>query len=154
MFPFHLLHLDVWTSPVVSISGYKFYLVILDDYTHYVWSFPVKHKSEIFQILFEFFAYVQAQFQLPILALQTDNGREFDNSAVRTLLAHHGTHFRLTCPYTSQQNGKAKRALRTLNDAVRALLIHACPLLGRSSQHLHVPPEPPTLPHKLAANAT
>jgi hypothetical protein len=39
-FPFQLLHLDVWTSPVVSISGYQYYLVVLDDFSHYVWTFP------------------------------------------------------------------------------------------------------------------
>jgi hypothetical protein len=61
-FPFQLLHMDVWTSPVVSISGYQFYLVILDDYTHYVWSFPLKHKSDVLSVLATFFAYVQTQF--------------------------------------------------------------------------------------------
>jgi hypothetical protein len=33
--PFDLLHCDLWTSPVLSVSGYKYYLVILDDFTHY-----------------------------------------------------------------------------------------------------------------------
>nr|XP_040251900.1 verprolin-like [Aegilops tauschii subsp. strangulata] len=55
-------------------------------------------------------------FGRPILALQTDNGKEFDNVAVRNLLASHGTIFRLTCPYTSEQNGRAERVVRTLND--------------------------------------
>jgi histone deacetylase 1/2 len=68
---------------------------------------------------------VHTQFQLPILALQTDNGREFDTNSMRTFLAAHGTCFRLTCPYTSQQNGKAERILRTINDCVRALLIQS-----------------------------
>lgn len=31
----------------------------------------------------------------------------------------------MTCPYTSQQNGRAERVLRTLNDGVRALLFQA-----------------------------
>nr|XP_020168460.1 uncharacterized protein LOC109753949 [Aegilops tauschii subsp. strangulata] len=61
----------------------------------------------------------------PILALQTDNDKEFDNAATRHLLASHGTTFRLTCPYTSQQNGRAERILRTLNDCVRTLLFHS-----------------------------
>ena len=56
---------------------------------------------------------------------QTDNGREFDNTANRTLFNSHGTILRLTCPYTSQQNGKAERILRTINDGIRTLLIHA-----------------------------
>jgi len=32
---FDLIHCDLWTSPVVSVSGYKYYLVILDDCTHF-----------------------------------------------------------------------------------------------------------------------
>jgi hypothetical protein len=40
-FPFQLVHADVWTSPVSSFTGYKFYLVLIDDFTHYTWSFPV-----------------------------------------------------------------------------------------------------------------
>jgi hypothetical protein len=32
--------------------------------------------------------------------------------------------FHLSCPYTSAQNGKAERVLRTLNNSVRTLLIH------------------------------
>jgi hypothetical protein len=38
--PFDLIHLDLWTSPVVSASGSKYCLVILDDFRHYLWSFP------------------------------------------------------------------------------------------------------------------
>jgi hypothetical protein len=41
-----------------------------------------------------------------------------------TLVAH-GIVFHLSCPYTSAQNDKAERVLRTLNNSVRTLLIHA-----------------------------
>jgi hypothetical protein len=34
--PFDLIHFDLWTSPVVSVSGSKYYLVILNDFTHYL----------------------------------------------------------------------------------------------------------------------
>ena len=48
---------------------------------------------------------------------------------MRLLLSSLGTQLRLSCPYTSQQNGKAERVLRTVNDCVRTLLIHsAAPL--------------------------
>jgi histone deacetylase 1/2 len=123
--PFALVHCDVWTSPVLSISQYKYYLVILDDFSHYAWTFPLRRKSEVHQIFRNFLAYVNTQFQRPILSVQTDNGREFDNVANRNLLAEHGIVLRLSCPYTSQQNGRAERVLRTLNDSVRTLLFHA-----------------------------
>jgi hypothetical protein len=38
---FDLAHCDRWTSPVISLSRYKYYLVILDDYSHFLWTFPL-----------------------------------------------------------------------------------------------------------------
>jgi hypothetical protein len=61
--PFDLIHLDLWTSPVVSVLGSKYYLVILDDYTHYLWTFPLKLKSDTFTTLFHFFARVYSIWQ-------------------------------------------------------------------------------------------
>jgi hypothetical protein len=34
--PSDLIHLNLWTSPVISVSGSKYYLVILYDFTHYL----------------------------------------------------------------------------------------------------------------------
>ena len=45
-FPFQLVHLDVWTSPVASVSGFLYYLVVLDSCNHYVWTFPL-HASQV-----------------------------------------------------------------------------------------------------------
>jgi hypothetical protein len=45
---FDLIHCDLWTSPVVSVSGYKYYLIILDDHSHFVWTFPLHVKSDTF----------------------------------------------------------------------------------------------------------
>ena len=109
----------------MSNSGYKFYLVILDDFSHYVWTFPLRHKSDVLPTLISFHAFVRTQFQVPIMSLQTDNGKEFDNSAPRAFFAAHDIALRLTCPYTSQQNGSAERVLRPLNDGIRSLLFQA-----------------------------
>jgi histone deacetylase 1/2 len=128
-FPFQLIHSYVWTSPLYSESGFKYYVVFIDSYTHYIWTFPIRQKSDVPAVIRSFFSYVATQFRMPIVALQTDNGTEYDNSAIRSFLAGQGTAFRLSCPYTSQQNGKAERILRTINDCVRTLLIHsAAPL--------------------------
>jgi histone deacetylase 1/2 len=123
-FPFRLVHSYVWTSPVYSSSDYKYYIVFIDAFTHYIWTFPLRNKSEVPAIIRSFFSYVHTQFRLPVVTLQTDNGREFDTHAMCLFLAATGTAFRLTCPYSSQQNGKAERILRTINNCVRTLLIH------------------------------
>jgi hypothetical protein len=50
------------------MSGYKYYLVVLDDFSHYVWTFPLRAKSETFPTLRHFFAWVSTQFGLTIKA--------------------------------------------------------------------------------------
>ena len=98
---FDLVHCDLWTSPVMSISGYKYYLVVLDDFSHYSWTFPLRAKSDAFPTLLHFFAWVSTQFGLTIKAVQCDNGREFDNSTSRAFFLSHGVQLRMSCPYTS-----------------------------------------------------
>uniref|UniRef100_A0A452XXJ4 Integrase catalytic domain-containing protein n=1 Tax=Aegilops tauschii subsp. strangulata TaxID=200361 RepID=A0A452XXJ4_AEGTS len=57
--------------------------------------------------------------------MQCDNGGEFLNSSLRSSLSAHGTSLRLSCPHTSPQNGKAERAIRSINDIIRTLLVQA-----------------------------
>ena len=123
MFPFQLLHLDVWTSPVASNSGFKYYLVIVDDFSHFMWTFPLRKKSDTAGILLNFVAYIRTQCSYPLVAIQADNGTEFINSTVTSFFSTHGIHLRFSCPYTSAQNGKAERAIRTTNDVIHTLLL-------------------------------
>jgi transposase InsO family protein len=44
---------------------------------------------------------------------------------LRAILASRGVTLRFSCPYTSAQNGKAERSLRTINDVLRTLLFQA-----------------------------
>jgi len=122
---FDLIHCDLWTSPVVSVSGYKYYLVILDDCTHYLWTFPLRLKSDTFSTLAQFLAHVSTQFDTRVKSVQCDNGKEFDNSSTRHFFLAQGIHLRMSCPYTSPQNGKAERIIRTINNVVRSLLFQA-----------------------------
>ena len=97
--------------------------MVVDDFSHYSWTFPLRAKSETFPTL-HFFAWVFTQFGLTAKAVQCDNGREFDNSTSCSFFLSRGIQLRMSCPYTSQ-NGKAERMIRTTNDVVRTLLIQA-----------------------------
>jgi len=63
---FQLIHCDLWTSPITSVSGHQYYLVIVDDFSHYVWTFPLCKKSDTFPTLSDFFAYVRTQFGVTV----------------------------------------------------------------------------------------
>jgi hypothetical protein len=68
---------------------------------------------------------VSTQFGRTVKAIQCDNGREFDNSSTRFFLLSNGTQLRMSCPYTSTQNGKAEHIIRSVNNVIHTLLIQA-----------------------------
>jgi transposase InsO family protein len=86
-------------------------------------NFFLKLKSDTFTTLSKFFAYVSTQFGRAVKAIQCDNGREFDNSSTRFFLLLNGTQIWMSCPYTSTQNGKVERIIRSVNNVIRTLLI-------------------------------
>src|SRR5688572_29844529 len=88
--PFDLVQCDLWTPLIPSISSYKYYLFILDDFSHYLWTFPLCRKSDTFTGLSHFFDWMLTQFGRIIQSVQCDNEREFDNSTSGTLFLSYG----------------------------------------------------------------
>ena len=68
---------------------------------------------------------VETQFSKRIKTFRSDNALEYTQYAFQTLLHSYDTVHHLTCPGTSQQNGRAERKLRHIFDTVRALLLSA-----------------------------
>jgi hypothetical protein len=66
---FDLIHCDLWTSSVVSISGNKYYLLILDDHSHFMWTFPLHVKSDTFSNLSKKFTCIFTQIGCTIKAV-------------------------------------------------------------------------------------
>nr|CAE05417.1 OSJNBa0035I04.5 [Oryza sativa Japonica Group]CAE05956.3 OSJNBb0088C09.15 [Oryza sativa Japonica Group] len=82
-------------------------------------------KSDVHRHIVEFVEYAHTQFGHRLKCLQADNGTEFVNHNTTSFLAGRGSLLRLSCPYTSPQNGKAERMIRTLNNSIRTLLLQA-----------------------------
>jgi histone deacetylase 1/2 len=110
---------------VLSNSGLKYYLIIVDDFSHFMWTFPLRRKSDTADTILAFISYIRTQFSRPLVAMQADNGTEFINSTITSYFTKHGIRLRLYCPYTSAQNGKAEHAIRTVNDVTRTLLFQS-----------------------------
>jgi histone deacetylase 1/2 len=123
---FDLIHCDLWTLPVSSVSGFKYNLAILNDCSHFVWTFPLRLESDTFPTLSNFFAHVHTQFGCTIKAVcsVTMVVNSIIPPPVLILLAK-GVSLRMSCPYTSQQNGKAEHTLRSLNNITHTLLFQA-----------------------------
>ena len=62
--PLELIHSDIWTSPVQSVSGFKYYVVFIDDWSRFTWIYPLHHKSEVFENFSKFKLLVETELTL------------------------------------------------------------------------------------------
>lgn len=67
------------------------------------------NKAEVFGSFLIFCAYIENQFHVRIKVLPTDGGGEFMSTVFKSYLANNGILHHISCPYTPQQNGLAKR---------------------------------------------
>jgi hypothetical protein len=128
--PLELVHSDLWTSPVPSISGCKYYIIFVDDFSRYTWLYPLHNKSEAYDTFLKFKTLVETQLSCKIKQLQSDGGGEFTSFRFQQLLSCNGIIHRKSCPHTSQQNGLAERKLRHILETGLTLLAH-CGLSNR-----------------------
>lgn len=102
--------MDVWgPSPVVSFSGYKYYLLLVDDFTKYCWLFPLHKKSDVSSYVQAFKVFVSNHFSMSIKTFRSDNGGEFLNKLMSAFFALFGIKHETSCPHTPEQNGVAER---------------------------------------------
>jgi transposase InsO family protein len=120
--PLEIIHSDVWISPVPSLSGCKFYVLFIDDYSRFTWLYPIMNKSDVFQCFVKFKLLTENLFSTKIKYFQSDNGGEYCSLQFKDFLSRHGIFHRLTCPHTSQQNGIAERKHRHIMEMGLTLL--------------------------------
>ncbi|CAJ2664376.1 unnamed protein product [Trifolium pratense] len=114
---------DVWTSPVLSIDGLRYYCLFVDHYTRYIWLYPMKLKSDVQSIFPKFKTLVENFYQHKIKVLYTDNGGEY--IGLRSFLSTHGISHHTTPPHTPEHNGISERRNRHIAETGLSLLHHA-----------------------------
>jgi transposase InsO family protein len=121
--PLELLHMDLF-GPIayISISGSKYCLVIVDDYSRFTWVFFLQEKSQTQETLRGFLRWAQIEFGLRIKKIRSDNETKFKNSQIEGFLEDEGIKHEFSSPYTPQQNGVVERKNRTLLDMARTML--------------------------------
>ena len=70
-------------------------------------------------------AYSGTTGKLLVKRLRTDNGKEFNNKALRDWLKKKGIKHELSAPYSTESNRKAERLNRTILDIARTLLYNS-----------------------------
>ena len=83
----------------------------------------MRHKSDAFDRLKEYERAIANKFGVTIKVLRSDNGKEYCNQILQDYLKEKGIKFEPTAPYTPEQNGRAERSNRTINECARTMLL-------------------------------
>ena len=124
--PFSLVHSDVWgPAPIATTSGYRWFVIFVDDCTRMTWLYLLKNKSEVAERFLTFHNMIKTQFSATLQVFRSDNGGEFVNKYLQGYFKEHGILHETTCVDTPQQNGVAERKNRQILEITRASLIGA-----------------------------
>ncbi|WZZ30847.1 hypothetical protein YC2023_014248 [Brassica napus] len=118
--PLEYIFSDVWSSPILSVDNYKYYVVFIDHYSRYTWLYPLKLKSQVKEVFIAYKALVENKFQTSIGTLFSDNGGEY--IALRSFLSTHGITHLTSPPHTPQHNGLSERKHRHIVETGLTLL--------------------------------
>ena len=122
----NIVHTDV-VGPlrVQSANGARFFVTFIDDSSRWCEVYFLKQKSGVCDAFKHYKGFAERQTGKSIKAVQSDNGREYLNDEMNSLLASLGIKRRLTVTRTPQQNGVAERMNRTLLDMSRCLMLQS-----------------------------
>ncbi|XP_026409858.1 uncharacterized protein LOC113304954 [Papaver somniferum] len=124
--PFALVHSDVWgPCRITSNSGFRWFVLFVDDCTRMTWLYLMKNKSNVAGIFKSFHIMIQAKFSTTLKVLSSDNGGEYINETLQGYFQEYGLIHETTCPSTPQQNSVAERKNMQLLEITRACLIGA-----------------------------
>ncbi|GKE87417.1 putative ribonuclease H-like domain-containing protein, partial [Tanacetum coccineum] len=80
----YLLHMDLCgPMRIQSINGYKYILVIVDDYSRFTWVKFLRLKDKVPEFVIKFLKTIQVCLNAIIQNIRTDNGTEFVNQTLR-----------------------------------------------------------------------
>ncbi|RVW73460.1 Retrovirus-related Pol polyprotein from transposon TNT 1-94 [Vitis vinifera] len=105
-----------------SLSGNKYSILFIDDYTRMCWVYFIYLKNEVFFVFKQFKALVENQSNLSIKILRSDNGTKYTSNQFVEFSSTASIECQLTTPYTPQQNGVSKRKNRIVMEMASCLL--------------------------------
>ncbi|MBW0579999.1 hypothetical protein O181_119714 [Austropuccinia psidii MF-1] len=104
------IHMDL-CGPISpeSVSGKKYFLQIVNGFSHFVWIFFLTNKSECKEFIENHINRVEHQTNSKFANLILDNGSEFKNTDLQNFFKSKGINHLTSAPYTPEQNPFAKR---------------------------------------------
>jgi len=83
-----------------SLGGRKYILVVVDDYSRFVWALILQEKFDAFDSAQQLFKKIQIEQNCPIMRIRSDHGREFENARFEDFCHSHGIQQEFSSPIT------------------------------------------------------
>lgn len=120
-----LLHSDVCGPFPETFGDAKYFVTLVDDKSALKVAVPIKHKSDVGQVLMSKIRLLERLSGRKAKRLRTDGAKEYATPELTAFYELAGIQHEPTDPYTPQSNGKAERVNRTLKERVRAAMSEA-----------------------------
>jgi transposase InsO family protein len=122
--PLHRLHMDL-VGPITppSVSGFKYFFTLVDQYSSFKFVRFLKSKSDALEEFKKFASLVENIQDSKIKEVVSDNGGEFISNDFKTFCEAAGILQIFSPPNTPEHNGFAERANRTILDKARSMLL-------------------------------
>lgn len=103
-----------------SVNGHLFFLTIVDEYSRFTQTYPMKSKGEASELLLNFIKKFEKQSNRVVKKIHSDNGTEF--SRAFDILKKDGLEITTSTAYTPESNGLVERTHGVLLSSIRSCL--------------------------------
>ncbi|KAJ1042824.1 hypothetical protein NDA10_007173 [Ustilago hordei] len=125
--PLELVHVDLMTD-FKGHANYHYALVAVDDFSSLIYVEPLCTKSAALTALRRWIARMERATGRKLKTLCSDNGGEWCSITAEDWQTQEGFKWQKSIPGISVQNGWAERAIRSVQEKMRSMLIgRACP---------------------------
>jgi transposase InsO family protein len=95
-----LIHSDVWQAPVISLSGARYFVSFIDDFSRRCWVYPIRRKADVLAASKTFKARVELKSEKKIKCLRTDNRGEYTSDEFDNFCQYEGIERQFTTAST------------------------------------------------------
>ena len=120
--PYEVIHADLVGPLAPSRGNSRYFLVLIDSFSRYVWVYVLQKKSEAFQRFQQFCAWLKNVHNEHVRCFFTDRGGEFCSEEFESFLSEQGIEHLTATPRSPWQNGLCERMNQTLQQGIRTLL--------------------------------
>ncbi|MBW0552305.1 hypothetical protein O181_092020 [Austropuccinia psidii MF-1] len=106
-----------------SLSGTKYFMILIDQFTGYTTTKFLKRKEETFAAFKEYKAWSENFHQRTIGKIVSDGRGEFDNNCFKECTRIEGFEHSISLPCTAEHNGIVERGNRLILEKARCLML-------------------------------